>query len=135
VFIVACGALCLWLVGWGFAHRAETQGAVLAGIGAAGVVALAAYLRRFLREAKGRSHANGLHPKLAAAAGFFALVQDAQACVTCVGQLDGDTGRSYAYGIAFLAVLVLGTLSGLSYMVIKTIREREISGGAVPNQH
>ncbi len=124
VFIVLSSALCLWLVGWGWAHRAETLGAALTGIGTAGFVALAAYLRYFLR-ANAKS-TNGLHAKLAVAASVvLSAASDALACPTCTGTPDAPNARAFQYGILFMAVLVLLTLSGISYMMLKAVRERD----------
>ena len=124
VFIVVASAMCLWLVGWGWAHRAETLGAALTGIGTTGFVSLAVYLRWFLRS--NAPTANGVHPKLALAAfALLAAAADIQACPTCTGTPDAPTARAFAYGILFMAVLVLLTLSGITYMMVKAVRERE----------
>ena len=123
VFIAVSAALCLWLLGWGWAHRAERLGAALAGVGAAGFLALAAYLRAFLRRSR---PSNGFSPKLAALLlPALAGVREASACTVCVGAADGDVASAFQRGIAFLAVLVLATLGGLAAMMLRAIRAQE----------
>lgn len=125
VFIVVSGALCLWLIGWGYGARDSAQGAVLAAMGAAGFLGLAAYLRRFLRSSR---PSNGDHPKFAVPAIVSAALlasPSAQACTVCMGQPDADTSRAFFFGIAFLAVLVLATLTGISAMMYKAAREHD----------
>lgn len=124
-FIVVSGALCLWLVGWGYGARGGTQGAVLAAIGAIGFVGLAAYLRYFLRSSR---PSNGSHSRFAIPAIVSAALlaaQGAEACTVCMGQADADTSRAFFYGIAFLAVLVLATLTGISAMMYKAAKEHD----------
>ncbi|MBI4423283.1 MAG: hypothetical protein HY554_06130 [Elusimicrobia bacterium] len=119
VFIAVSAALCVWLVGWGWAHRADAQGAALAGLGAAGFAGLAFYLRAFLRQGRG--------PKLAlVVAAVLSLVSEASACPSCVGTTEGDTARAFQAGILFLAVLVLATLGGITVMMTRAIREQEL---------
>lgn len=131
-FIVVSGALCLWLLGWGAANRDTANGAWLAALGAGGGIGLAFYLRHFLRSTR---PSNGAQPKfavLALASAAFLAAPDAWACTVCMGAPDQNTTRAFFFGIAFLAVLVLGTLSGISWMMLKAIRERDAKQAASP---
>lgn len=125
-FIAVSAALCLWLVGWGWAHRAEAQGAALAGVGAAGFVGLGIYLRHFLRKMAPPS--NGFHPKAALAflvPASSLMAKDAFSCTVCMGQPDANTTHAFFWGIFFLGALVWATVVGIAVMMYKAMKAHD----------